>query len=76
MRVVRAQARRALIKAGGIAQAKVGHQTDTLVRGELSSPLYKAVEMRQKLLDVERERDAGHNVVELPEARFWRLCEA
>jgi Protein kinase domain len=75
MRVVRAQARRALTKAGGIPQAKVGHQTDILVRGEQSSPLYKAVEMGQKLLDVQREREAGHDVVELPETRFWRLCE-
>ena len=74
MRVVRAQARLSLKKAGGIAQAKVGHQTDILVRGELSSPLYKAVEMGQKLLDVQGEREAGHEVVELPEAKFWRLC--
>ena len=76
MRVVRAQARRALKKAGGIPQAKVGHQTDILVKGELSSPLYKAVEMGQKLLDVQREREAGHEVVVLPETRFWRLCRA
>ena len=74
MRVVRAQARRALKKAGGIPQAKVGQQTDVLVKGELSSPLFKAVEMGQKLLDVKREREAGHEVVVLPEARFWRLC--
>lgn len=74
MRVVRAQARRALKKAGGIPQAKVGHQTDILVKGGLSSPHYKAVEMGQKLLDVQREREAGHEVVELAEARFWRLC--
>jgi NAD-dependent DNA ligase len=74
MRVVRAQARLALKRAGGIPQAKVGHQTDILVKGELSSPQYKAVEMGQKLLDVQREREVGHKVVELPEARFWRLC--
>jgi hypothetical protein len=63
-----------LKKAGGIPQAKVGHQTDILVKGDLSSPHYKAVEMGQKLLDVQREREAGHEVVELSEARFWRLC--
>jgi hypothetical protein len=51
-----------------------GHQTDILVRGELSSPLFKAVEMGQKLLDVQRENEAGHKVVVLPEARFWKLC--
>lgn len=74
MRVVRAQARHVLKRAGGIPQAKVGHQTDILVKGELSSPQYKAVEMGQKLLDVQREREVGHKVVELAEARFWRLC--
>jgi len=76
MRVVRAQARLSLKKAGGIPQAKVGHQTDILVKGELSSPRYIAGEMGQKLLDVQRERDAGHDVVVLEEDRFWRLCEA
>jgi hypothetical protein len=76
MRVVRANAKRALKKAGGIAQAKVGHQTDILVRGDLSSPLYKAVEWGQKLLDVRRERELGHDVVELEEARFWQLCRS
>jgi NAD-dependent DNA ligase len=74
MRVVRAKASLSLKKAGGIPQLKVGHQADILVRGEHSSPLYKTVEMGQKLLDVSREREAGHEVVELTEARFWRLC--
>jgi serine/threonine-protein kinase len=74
MRVVRAQARLSLKTAGGIPQASVGHRTDILVKGDLSSPHYKAVRKGQKLLDVEREREAGHEVVVLPEDRFWRLC--
>jgi hypothetical protein len=74
MRVTREEAKLSLKKAGGVPQAKVGHQTDILVRGELSSPQFIAVEMGRKLLDVQREREAGHEVVELKEARFWQLC--
>jgi hypothetical protein len=40
----------------------------------LSSPHYKAVEMGQKILDVQRESEDGHDVVVLSEDRFWRLC--
>jgi serine/threonine-protein kinase len=75
MRVVRRQAKLALRKAGGIPQAKVGSQTDIVVKGDLSSPRYMAVEMGQKLLDVQREREAGHKVDVLAEDRFWQLCE-
>jgi hypothetical protein len=74
MRVIRAEARLSLKKTGGIPQAKVGHQTDILVKGDLSSAQYIAVEMGQKLLDVQHEREVGHEVVVLPEARFWHLC--
>ena len=74
MGVTRGEAKIALKKAGGISQAKVGHQTDILIKGALSSPHYKAVEMGQKLLDVQRESEDGHEVVVLSEDRFWRLC--
>ena len=74
MGVTRKQAKVALKKAGGIVQTMVGHQTDVVVKGRLSSPLWKAGEMGQKLLDVEREREDGHVVVVLSEERFWRLC--
>jgi serine/threonine-protein kinase len=73
-RVLRKIARLSLSKAGAIPQSKVGHQTDIIVRGELSSPHYIAVEVGRKLLDVQREREAGHRIVEISEARFWRLC--
>jgi hypothetical protein len=52
----------------------VGQRTDIVVKGELSSPQYKAVEMGEKLLDVQRELEAGHEVIEVSEAKFWLLC--
>lgn len=74
MRVVRKRAALALKRVGGIAQSKVGHQTDIVVKGELSSPHFIAGEMGRKLLDVQREREAGHEILVLSETRFWRLC--
>jgi serine/threonine protein kinase len=74
MRRVRERAKGALKKAGGIPQGKVGHLTDILVKGERSSPLYKADEIGQKLLDVQREAEVGHQVIVLSEDDFWRLC--
>jgi serine/threonine protein kinase len=74
MRVVRKLAGLSLKKAGGIPQSKVGHQTDIIVRGELSSPQYIAGEVGRKLLDVQRESETGHEILVLWETQFWRLC--
>lgn len=74
MRVLRKIAALSLKEAGGIPQSKVGHQTDIIVRGEQPSPHYIAVDVGRKLLDVQREREVGHRIVELSEASFWRLC--
>ena len=35
---------------------------------------HRESEMGQTRLDVKREKESGHDIVELPEARFWQLC--
>lgn len=59
-------------KAGGTVQRRVSHNTDLVVLGN-DSPNWKAVLKGQKLLDVDLEKELGHNVAVLKEERFLAL---
>jgi NAD-dependent DNA ligase len=68
----RSDARKLARKAGAIAQARVGHDTDLVVVGD-RSPHWKAGEKGQKLLDVDHEAERGHRIAMLEESRFLAL---
>lgn len=70
--ILREEAIRSATRAGGIIQRKVGHNTDIVVFGD-GSPLWKADRKGQKLLDVDSERDRGHDIALLTERRFLAL---
>jgi serine/threonine protein kinase len=71
--MLRKKAAHLLVKrAGGISQAKVSRTTDILVVGE-QSPHWKAEEKGQKLLDLDHERERGHQIAVITEKRFQNL---
>ena len=65
----RAEAARLVKQAGGHVKAKVGGDTDVVVLG-LAESGWKAGDKGQKLLDVDRERESGHQIVVITEQRF------
>ena len=71
--MLRKKAAKLLVKrAGGISQAKVSRTTDILVVGE-QSPHWKAEKKGQKLLDLDHERERGHQIKVITEKRFQNL---
>ncbi|HTR39331.1 MAG TPA: protein kinase [Bryobacteraceae bacterium] len=68
----RAAAQKLARKAGAIVEARVNHLTDIVVVGD-QSPHWKAEEKGQKLLDVDREAERGHNIALVKESRFLTL---
>lgn len=61
-----------LRKAGGFPQRGICHNTDIIVVGK-SSPHFKAGTKGQKLLDLAREFELGHNVAVIGEKKFLVL---
>jgi serine/threonine protein kinase len=59
-------------RVGAHIQPKVTSQTDIVVRGGVASS-WKAGEKGQKLLDVDREREKGHEICVIGERRFLAL---
>jgi serine/threonine-protein kinase len=70
--VARTEAARLVKQAGGRVKARVGSDTDVVVLGS-RSPVWKAEDKGQKLLDVDREGESGHHVVVITEQRFRLL---
>jgi len=70
--IPRAEAKRLARKAGATVEGQVGHATDAIVVGH-QSPHWKAERKGQKLLDVDREAELGHEVAVVTEARFLAL---
>jgi NAD-dependent DNA ligase len=70
--ILRADARRMVKKAGGIVESRVSHLTDVIVKGK-PSPSWKAEKKGQKLLDMDYERELGHEIAEITESRFLKL---
>lgn len=71
--LLRADAKKLARKAGAIIEDRVSHTTDVLVVGD-QSPHWKAEKKGQKLLDVDREAELGHQITLLTEARFLTLA--
>ena len=71
----RASARQRARKAGAIVEARVSHLTDIVVVGD-QSPHWKAEKKGQKLLDVDREAELGHNIALVKESRFLTLIQS
>jgi len=73
LKMNRKEAANLLVKrAGGISQAKVSRTTDILVVGEQSAH-WKAEQKGQKLLDLDNERERGHQIAVITEKRFQNL---
>lgn len=73
LKMLRKKAAKLLVKrAGGISQSKVSRTTDILVVGE-QSPRWKAEKKGQKLLDLDHERERGHQIKVITEKRFQNL---
>ena len=73
LKMSRKEAANLLVKrAGGISQAKVSRTTDILVVGEQSAH-WKAEMKGQKLLDLDNERERGHQIAVITERRFQNL---
>jgi hypothetical protein len=70
--IPRASAQRLVKKAGGIVENQVSHRTDVVVLGE-QSPHWKAEKKGQKLLDLDHERELGHEIAMITERRFRML---
>jgi NAD-dependent DNA ligase len=61
-------------RAGARVQPKVTSATDIVVRGA-SADIWKADDKGQKLLDVDRERERGHEICVIDERRFVALVQ-
>jgi serine/threonine protein kinase len=72
MKMLRKKAAHLLKRAGGIWQSNVSRTTDILVVGE-QSPHWKAEKKGQKLLDLDHERERGHEIKVITEKRFQNL---
>lgn len=70
--VARTEAARLVKQAGGRVKARVGSDTDVVVLGS-RSPVWKAEDKGQKLLDVDREGEGGHHIIVITEQRFRQL---
>jgi serine/threonine protein kinase len=68
----RARAKQLALKAGAIVESQVSQSTDVIVVGD-QSPHWKAERKGQKLLDVDREAERGHNIAVVKESRFLVL---
>lgn len=75
MTILRATAKRLVKRAGGVVESSVSHSTDVVVLGH-QSPHWKAEKKGQKLLDVDRERELGHQITMITERRFQILVGA
>ena len=71
----RADAKKLARKAGAIVEDRVSQRTDIVVIGD-QSPHWKAEENGQKLLDVDREAERGHEIALVRESRFLALVSA
>ncbi len=70
----RADAVRAARRAGAIVHGAPSARTTVVVRGR-PNPLQAAGrEGGRKLLEIKRQREKGHRITVLDEARFWRLA--
>ncbi len=58
-------------RAGAVVESRVTRKTSLVVVG--ASPQWKAGDKGQKLLDVQREGELGHDVARIDETRFLRL---
>jgi serine/threonine-protein kinase len=72
MEILRAKAKRLVKKAGGTVENNISRATDIVVVGQ-HSPNWKADKKGRKLLDVDRERELGHDIVVISERRFRNL---
>ena len=72
LKMLRKRAAHLLKRAGGIWQSNVSRTTDILVVGE-QSPHWKAEKKGQKLLDLDHERERGHEIKVITEKRFQNL---
>jgi serine/threonine protein kinase len=72
LKMLRKKAAHLLKRAGGIWQSNVSRTTDILVVGE-QSPHWKAEKKGQKLLDLDHERERGHEIKVITEKRFQNL---
>jgi NAD-dependent DNA ligase len=72
MDILRAKANRLVKKAGGTVENNISRATDIVVVGQ-HSPNWKADKKGRKLLDVDRERELGHDIVVISERRFRNL---
>jgi serine/threonine-protein kinase len=72
MAILRAKAKLLVKKAGGTVEDNVSRTTDIVVVGE-NSPNWKAEKKGRKLLDVDRERELGHDIAVITERRFRNL---
>lgn len=70
--ILRKKARLLVKKAGGIVENNISRATDIVVVGE-TSPNWKADKKGRKLLDVDRERELGHDIAVISERRFRNL---
>jgi serine/threonine protein kinase len=72
LKMLRKKAAHLLKRSGGIWQSNVSRTTDILVVGE-QSPHWKAEKKGQKLLDLDHERERGHEIKVITEKRFQNL---
>jgi hypothetical protein len=72
LKMLRSKAAHLVRQAGGAVKNAVGSDTDVVVQG-VPARLWKASSKGQKLLDVDRERERGHNVAVITEDRFLSL---
>jgi serine/threonine protein kinase len=72
LKMLRKKAAYLLKRAGGIWQSNISRTTDILVVGE-QSPHWKAEKKGQKLLDLDHERERGHEIKVITEKRFQNL---
>jgi len=70
--LLRAEAKRLAKRAGAIVEDRVNQLTDVLIVGG-PSPQWKAELKGQKLLDVDREKERGHEIAVVREKRFLAL---
>jgi NAD-dependent DNA ligase len=72
MTILRAKAKSLVKKAGATVENSISRATDIVVVGE-NSPNWKAEKKGRKLLDVDRERELGHDIIVITERRFRTL---
>lgn len=72
--ISRAEAGRRAKRAGAVIRNRITSETDILVKGSAPPGGWKADAKGQKLLEVDRERERGHEIHVIGDRAFLALC--